>query len=151
MPRFFFAEHGNMFTACLFFFSSRRRHTICSRDWSSDVCSSDLASGGRHHDLGRARRYDVFLDKHLDAVRHWLEESERSDAIWPVAILHAAENFSLQHGNQCKEREKHTEQRENVDEARGDLDRPVRRASQRREKQLLPTDEDLVKRIAHLP
>src|SRR3989449_11020542 len=28
-----------------FFFSSRRRHTRCSRDWSSDVCSSDLAAG----------------------------------------------------------------------------------------------------------
>src|SRR5256884_4119850 len=27
-----------------FFFSSRRRHTRCSRDWSSDVCSSDLTS-----------------------------------------------------------------------------------------------------------
>src|SRR2546422_10371492 len=27
-----------------FFFSSRRRHTRCSRDWSSDVCSSDLES-----------------------------------------------------------------------------------------------------------
>src|SRR2546429_10009042 len=26
----------------MFFFSSRRRHTRCSRDWSSDVCSSDL-------------------------------------------------------------------------------------------------------------
>src|SRR2546429_4038565 len=28
-----------------FFFSSRRRHTRCSRDWSSDVCSSDLTFG----------------------------------------------------------------------------------------------------------
>src|SRR5690606_40615379 len=27
-----------------FFFSSRRRHTRFSRDWSSDVCSSDLES-----------------------------------------------------------------------------------------------------------
>src|SRR5262245_23741020 len=27
----------------LFFFSSRRRHTRCLSDWSSDVCSSDLA------------------------------------------------------------------------------------------------------------
>src|SRR5690554_7634472 len=27
----------------LFFFSSRRRHTRCRRDWSSDVCSSDLS------------------------------------------------------------------------------------------------------------
>src|SRR5256885_7278057 len=27
---------------CLFFFSSRRRHTRLQGDWSSDVCSSDL-------------------------------------------------------------------------------------------------------------
>src|SRR5438045_8537575 len=27
---------------CFFFFSSRRRHTRCLSDWSSDVCSSDL-------------------------------------------------------------------------------------------------------------
>src|SRR5215813_8715457 len=27
-----------------FFFSSRRRHTRCGRDWSSDVCSSDLTT-----------------------------------------------------------------------------------------------------------
>src|SRR5262245_64961960 len=30
-----------------FFFSSRRRHTRCLSDWSSDVCSSDLEDGGR--------------------------------------------------------------------------------------------------------
>src|SRR5207249_8211670 len=30
-----------------FFFSSRRRHTRSKRDWSSDVCSSDLAKAGR--------------------------------------------------------------------------------------------------------
>src|SRR6266436_2402452 len=30
-----------------FFFSSRRRHTRCSRDWSSDVCSSDLSTAAR--------------------------------------------------------------------------------------------------------
>src|SRR5690606_40878369 len=29
-------------SALWFFFSSRRRHTRFSRDWSSDVCSSDL-------------------------------------------------------------------------------------------------------------
>src|SRR6266496_5976719 len=28
----------------IFFFSSRRRHTRSLRDWSSDVCSSDLAN-----------------------------------------------------------------------------------------------------------
>src|SRR6266542_4328249 len=36
-------------TCLFFFFSSRRRHTRCYRDWSSDVCSSDLLPlvGGR--------------------------------------------------------------------------------------------------------
>src|SRR5439155_6644556 len=32
----------NMFFFFFFFFSSRRRHTRWPRDWSSDVCSSDL-------------------------------------------------------------------------------------------------------------
>src|SRR2546428_13045912 len=31
---------------CFFFFSSRRRHTRSDRDWSSDVCSSDLSRVG---------------------------------------------------------------------------------------------------------
>src|SRR5699024_1177859 len=30
------------YSVSYFFFSSRRRHTISKRDWSSDVCSSDL-------------------------------------------------------------------------------------------------------------
>src|SRR5579862_5893321 len=32
--------------SCFFFFSSRRRHTRWNCDWSSDVCSSDLAAKG---------------------------------------------------------------------------------------------------------
>src|SRR5690606_41095677 len=43
------------------FFSSRRRHTRFSRDWSSDVCSSDLAGAagdGRVHDHLRRRHDD---------------------------------------------------------------------------------------------
>src|SRR6266511_5657814 len=37
-----------------FFFSSRRRHTRFSRDWSSDVCSSDLAVDQLRPSAGRA-------------------------------------------------------------------------------------------------
>src|SRR5438445_3478143 len=33
-----------------FFFSSRRRHTRYWRDWSSDVCSSDLGEESKGHD-----------------------------------------------------------------------------------------------------
>src|SRR6201990_2689931 len=46
--------------ACAFFFSSRRRHTRWNCDWSSDVCSSDLADawvnlGRLFHEAGDAR------------------------------------------------------------------------------------------------
>src|SRR6266496_6271563 len=34
-----------MLILIFFFFSSRRRHTRSLRDWSSDVCSSDLGAG----------------------------------------------------------------------------------------------------------
>src|SRR5699024_11528667 len=40
------------FSLVYFFFSSRRRHTRSKRDWSSDVCSSDLAAS----EDDRARR-----------------------------------------------------------------------------------------------
>src|SRR5690606_39968980 len=36
-----------------FFFSSRRRHTRFSRDWSSDVCSSDLHLNQTRFDSAR--------------------------------------------------------------------------------------------------
>src|SRR2546429_6535247 len=41
-----------------FFFSSRRRHTRCSRDWSSDVCSSDLCPENK---LGKI---DIYIVSH---------------------------------------------------------------------------------------
>src|SRR2546422_8204188 len=43
------------FIEFFFFFSSRRRHTRCSRDWSSDVCSSDLEPGVGERIEGAAR------------------------------------------------------------------------------------------------
>src|SRR5690625_6095621 len=39
----------------MFFFSSRRRHTRWPRDWSSDVCSSDVLEIVRVHGRGEAR------------------------------------------------------------------------------------------------
>src|SRR6266498_4293908 len=51
-----------------FFFSSRRRHTRCGRDWSSDVCSSDLdVTGGAVLVGGRDVR-DVTLTSLRGAV-----------------------------------------------------------------------------------
>src|SRR2546429_7305361 len=44
-----------------FFFSSRRRHTRCSRDWSSDVCSSDLTR------TLASCQYDIFVKDVADS------------------------------------------------------------------------------------
>src|SRR2546427_2749300 len=48
-----------------FFFSSRRRHTRFDCDWSSDVCSSDLAS----------KSASVMTEADFDAARAQLEQS----------------------------------------------------------------------------
>src|SRR2546422_6143278 len=53
--------------AIFFFFSSRRRHTRCSRDWSSDVCSSDLYAnlGAVYRKLGMPREARRALQREL--------------------------------------------------------------------------------------
>src|SRR6266498_4525659 len=48
-----------------FFFSSRRRHTRCGRDWSSDVCSSDLGL----EEEGRGARDAVAEDVRTEPAR----------------------------------------------------------------------------------
>src|SRR5690606_40980438 len=62
----------------LFFFSSRRRHTRFSRDWSSDVCSSDLslsatdalqAQGGAHGMGDMLWEYTLEYLRLLDEIR----------------------------------------------------------------------------------
>src|SRR5690606_40507580 len=49
-----------------FFFSSRRRHTRFSRDWSSDVCSSDLQADEM------VRHYRTLLSHpSVQAITYW--------------------------------------------------------------------------------
>src|SRR5690606_40187983 len=52
-----------------FFFSSRRRHTRFSRDWSSDVCSSDLY---------RSREYNLYLTLSNDKLKLKDFDSDRN-------------------------------------------------------------------------
>src|SRR3712207_9483965 len=51
----------------VFFFSSRRRHTRYWRDWSSDVCSSDLGDDGHAGTVDRDR---VFVELPVLARDH---------------------------------------------------------------------------------
>src|SRR5437870_11956554 len=48
--------YTNKRTTIYFFFSSRRRHTRWPRDWSSDVCSSDLVESRDLAERTRARK-----------------------------------------------------------------------------------------------
>src|SRR5437762_13344661 len=50
-----------------FFFSSRRRHTRYIGDWSSDVCSSDLAADAAHL-VSAARAHGYLPDQVLRRV-----------------------------------------------------------------------------------
>src|SRR5438270_5079598 len=56
---FFFFFFFFLFFFFFFFFSSRRRHTRFDCDWSSDVCSSDLAEPRRVQVDPRGRQFDL--------------------------------------------------------------------------------------------
>src|SRR5438445_3040768 len=53
-----------------FFFSSRRRHTRYWRDWSSDVCSSDLTDVGLHETVGECLQLGERRDAEQQTDRH---------------------------------------------------------------------------------
>src|SRR5207253_4126363 len=63
-----------------FFFSSRRRHTRWPRDWSSDVCSSDLSAYAQIEPLekeyeGKLQQFSVLYERarERDSHRGWLD------------------------------------------------------------------------------
>src|SRR2546429_4456739 len=66
-----------------FFFSSRRRHTRCSRDWSSDVCSSDLENA---------------------AKRRWLHAKSQIEPVGGEALDHKTRSEERRVGKECRSR-----------------------------------------------
>src|SRR2546422_4599968 len=112
LPRFFFRSRGQhsscsmvLFLVIFFFFSSRRRHTRCSRDWSSDVCSSDLAK----LQSARVEAGTIIDDARRDAerLREELRQRARNEA---DAMLKNAERQIQQRseerrvGKECRSR-----------------------------------------------
>src|SRR5262245_65813287 len=63
-----------MRTRFFFFFSSRRRHTRCLSDWSSDVCSSDLVSCDTQYVIAEVS--DIWRVNTKPAVTAGLKRSE---------------------------------------------------------------------------
>src|SRR3712207_7120222 len=81
-----------------FFFSSRRRHTRYWRDWSSDVCSSDLA---RVADAG-----GVVADDQHDLVARILERAQLGEhhAVTEVDVRARRRSEERRVGKECRSR-----------------------------------------------
>src|SRR5438876_4488635 len=99
----------------MFFFSSRRRHTRWTGDWSSDVCSSDL--GGTGPGRGRYLRSYPERSEFTDLTvseRHGLivtasgepqRLQQRDDPLWQQAIRDGAarsEERRVGKGRRCR-------------------------------------------------
>src|SRR5207249_7670431 len=96
-----------------FFFSSRRRHTISKRDWSSDVCSSDLVTiagvagvvyvlGSLAH-VGRAGLVQAWLPFSV-AAHHRIIGSDPNAAFPAQAIVHDVRSEERRVGKQSRAR-----------------------------------------------
>src|SRR5690554_294559 len=58
----------------MFFFSSRRRHTRCGRDWSSDVCSSDLSLEKQiEHLSSLSKQLSIIEVSYTDTIKNYTD------------------------------------------------------------------------------
>src|SRR5690606_39881393 len=87
-----------------FFFSSRRRHTRFSRDWSSDVCSSDLLKRMNieltyfQARVGAYQRFQVVAGREIRQLDvHALEQRL-------VELIHGPRSEERRVGKECRSR-----------------------------------------------
>src|SRR5207245_10035216 len=75
-------------TVTLFFFSSRRRHTRCYRDWSSDVCSSDL-NWTVNNTFTKSNQSNHRLVSHIpDGQLSWRMPTSAEEIPWGISPSH---------------------------------------------------------------
>src|SRR5207302_7563808 len=93
------ASHTLVAVAVVFFFSSRRRHTRFSRDWSSDVCSSDLCS------LSRICS-STFTRRTIEEQMRLMEQSVRALDMKPEELARPGNERSEERrvGKECENR-----------------------------------------------
>src|SRR4030042_6480019 len=77
-----------------FFFSRRRRHTRCSRDWSSDVCSSDLIGALVVSD-GQETFHTFWADQESDEPAIFTQFAETICQLDNFRILHYGDYESV--------------------------------------------------------
>src|SRR5689334_23564695 len=86
---FFFFLFVLFFVFFFFFFSSRRRHTRWNCDWSSDVCSSDLAPHRRARHRGRGLSCPWHLARDGRMAQLATERRRRSAAAGTAELFRA--------------------------------------------------------------
>src|SRR5690606_41071935 len=64
-------------------FSSSRRHTSFSRDWSSDVCSSDLGAGNRTGPCLRSTRKERYPGMTPEQLLALYDKEQRIEVRYP--------------------------------------------------------------------
>src|SRR5437870_9353019 len=88
----------------IFFFSSRRRHTRWPRDWSSDVCSSDLCPSAPSPRGRRSAREDGGRARALRRPRG--DGADGHEGGGPAAAISAAAHVAAEIGRaSCRERD----------------------------------------------
>src|SRR5437867_4563699 len=88
---------------CFFFFSSRRRHTRSYGDWSSDVCSSDLALRDQAKRRRLLRPADDVAHGDLSAAAKLLPDRRREGTLIRVRSERLGEVLQIGRAS-CRER-----------------------------------------------
>src|SRR3989440_4503595 len=105
---FFFFYHKQCLLRFFFFFSSRRRHTRSDRDWSSDVCSSDLEAVFRVQGKGGRDRLAFIVDEQTVRIqRAHMEVRSRIETESPALFVNASGGRRSEErrvGKECRSR-----------------------------------------------
>src|SRR5205814_5390004 len=95
----------------VFFFSSRRRHTRCLSDWSSDVCSSDLwKPSALMLVVRKSRRFIIFVPLRIcQTVQkpvHLFRRVKNVHALVSLELIESPQNRSEERrvGKECRYR-----------------------------------------------
>src|SRR2546430_3840298 len=88
-----------------FFFSSRRRHTRFDCDWSSDVCSSDLAIEEYLAATADRDTLDLLLPKLIDIIDHHVRGTRFGIGVDPTdGLLRQGRSEERRVGKECRSR-----------------------------------------------
>src|SRR5438445_13884640 len=111
-----------MFIYLFFFFSSRRRHTRYWRDWSSDVCSSDLAPLEASSGKSQRHRLDRGGNRQLNAALYRIAITQAR--YHPPARDYLERSEERRVGKECRSRwspkhEKKKERKKKIEKNKG--------------------------------